>query len=263
MVQFFYMFFDNLEYISIENQTTDFPSHFHETFCISLIHKGVEQIDFQNQKIFGEQGSISITNPFEVHANPLIDSNTPISFDTIYISKDVMKFLFDGKNISFLNKKFNNLKANQLFLEVKTAIDSKNDELIYNSLLQFTNEIRLYAQEDTEEYLQQDFSVFNEVNNFIDDNICNKFNLDELSKMANINKYGFIKKFKASSGMTPINYILMKKIFSSKTLITPDSELTDIAYQYNFTDLAHFSKTFKRFIGVSPKKFQSNISEKI
>jgi AraC-like DNA-binding protein len=77
--------------------------------------------------------------------------------------------------------------------------------------------------------------------------------------MANINKYGFVKKFKASTGMTPINYILMKKIFSSKSLIHPNSDITELAYQYNFCDLAHFSKTFKQYIGISPKKFQSNL----
>ncbi|WP_143533238.1 AraC family ligand binding domain-containing protein [Salegentibacter salinarum] len=32
--------FDDLEYISIKNQTTSFPRHFHETFCISLIFSG-------------------------------------------------------------------------------------------------------------------------------------------------------------------------------------------------------------------------------
>ena len=65
--------FNEIEYISIENQTTEFPKHFHETFCISLIYKGIEQIDFENQSLFSEAGSISITNPYEVHSNPLID----------------------------------------------------------------------------------------------------------------------------------------------------------------------------------------------
>ena len=83
------MLFDNLEYISIENQTTDFPKHFHETFCISLIHNGVEQIDFDNLKLFNEKGSISITNPYEIHSNPLIDKNTCLKFDTIYLSNDL------------------------------------------------------------------------------------------------------------------------------------------------------------------------------
>ena len=57
-----------------------------------------------------------------------------------------------------------------------------------------------------------------------------------------------------------MNYVLMRKIFSSKTLIKSNLELTEVAYQYNFTDMAHFSKTFKRFIGISPKSYQESIS---
>jgi len=85
------MILDDLEYITIENQTTEFPKHFHETFCISLIHKGIEPIDFENQSLFSEAGSISITNPYEIHSNPLFDKKTQLIFDTIYIPNQLIK----------------------------------------------------------------------------------------------------------------------------------------------------------------------------
>lgn len=56
------MKFKDLEYLRIENQTTSFPKHFYGKFCISLIHKGIKQIAFENQSLFREIGSISITN---------------------------------------------------------------------------------------------------------------------------------------------------------------------------------------------------------
>ncbi|WP_130735190.1 AraC family transcriptional regulator [Flavobacterium sp. J27] len=253
------MFFDNLEYISIENQTTDFPKHFHETFCISLIHNGIEQIEFENHSLFSEKGSISITNPYEIHANPLIDKHNNLKFDTIYLSKDLMKYLLNGKNITFFDRKINNENTNLLFLELKKAMNIGNPEIIAFFLKKFVKAIQLHSLENENDYPENLFSDFNEINQYIEDHINHKFCLNELSKMANINKYGFVKKFKASTGMTPMNYILMKKIFSSKMYITPTSELTELAYEYNFADLAHFSKTFKRFIGISPKKYQENL----
>jgi len=255
------MLFDNLEYISIENQTTDFPKHFHETFCISLIHNGIEQIEFGNQSLFSEKDSISITNPYEIHSNPLIDKNTCLGFDTIYLSNDLMKYLLNGKNITFLNRKINNQRANQLFVELKNAMDTKNPKTVEFFLKQFVNTLKFHSRENETEYAEQNLNGFSEINSYIENNIYDKFCLDELSKMANINKYGFVKKFRASTGMTPMNYILMKKIFSCKNLIDSNSELTELAYQYSFSDLAHFSKTFKRYIGISPKKYQANLIE--
>jgi AraC-like DNA-binding protein len=256
------MSFDNLEYITIENQTTSFPKHFHETFCISLIHKGIEQIDFENQSLFTEAGSISITNPYEVHSNPLIDNDSFLNFDTIYISNDLMKYALNGKNIKFINRQITSKKANKLFLELKKAINTKKDDIIEFHLTQFVNSLNLYSQENKSEYSGLNFNNFHQIKNYIEKHIYDKFSLDNLSEQANINKFGFSKKFKALTGMTPMNYVLMRKIFSSKALIKSNIELTEVAYQYNFTDIAHFSKTFKRFIGISPKRYKESISLK-
>ncbi|WP_024772630.1 AraC family transcriptional regulator [Aquimarina macrocephali] len=254
------MILDNLEYINVQKQVTDFPKHYHETFCISLIHKGIEQIELENQSIFSEKGCITITNPYEIHANPLIDNTSQVEFDTIYISKDVMKYLFNGKNITFVNRKINNKNANQLFRQLKNAIIINDIPTIENLLFQFVATLKHYSQEKKEEYSELNFNSLHNISSYIDNNISSKFCLDELSKVANLNKYGFAKKFKASTGMTPMNYILMKKIFSSKKLITKTTDLTQIAFDYEFSDLAHFSNTFKRYVGISPKIYQKSIS---
>jgi len=253
------MSFDYLEYIEIENQTTSFPKHFHETFCISLIHKGVEQIDFENRSIFTEAGSISITNPYEVHSNPLIDNDSFLKFDTIYVPIDIMKYALNGKNIKFINRQITNKKASKLFLELKSALALNNNEMIEFYLGQLASALELYSQENKSEYLGLNFNNYCQIKDYIENHIYDKFSLDELSKIVNINKFGFSKKFKVLTGMTPMNYVLMRKIFSSKTLIKSNLELTEIAYQYNFTDMAHFSKTFKRFIGISPTKYKESL----
>ncbi len=256
------MIFDNLEYITIENQTTSFPKHFHETFCISLIHKGIEQINFENQSLFTEAGSISITNPYEIHSNPLIDTDSFLNFDTIYIPNAAIKYVLNGKNIKFINRQITSEKANKLFLELINALDTKKKEVIEFYLSQFVNVLKLYSQENEKEHSGLNFRNYHQISNFIESHIHDKFSLNDLSDIVNINKFGFTKKFKASTGMTPMNYVLMRKIFSSKKRIKSDSELTEIAYQYNFTDMAHFSKTFKRFIGISPKKYKESITLK-
>jgi len=256
------MLFDNLEYISIENQTTSFPKHFHETFCISLIHKGIEQIDFENQSLFTEAGSISITNPYEVHSNPLIDTDSYLKFDTIYIPDNVMKEVLNGLNIKFVKRQITSKKANRLFLDLKEALDAKDDETIEFNLSQFVKVLKFYSQENDNEYSGLNFNSYHQISSHIELNIYDKISLIELANIANINKFGFTKKFKVLTGMTPMNYVIMRKIFSSKTLIKANWELTELAYHYNFTDLAHYSKTFKRFIGISPKKYKESIQAK-
>ncbi len=257
------MHFDNLEYLSIENQRTDFPKHFHETFCISFIKHGIEQINFDHHGLFSEKGSVSITNPYEIHSNPLVDIQIPLSFDTIYLSNDLMTYLLNGRTIRFVNRKINDAKINQLFLALKDAMDSRNPKRIEFFLQQFVNKLEKYSEPSEKKYVEQNTRNFNEIIEYIEQQIDDKFCLEELAQMANINKYGFAKNFKTSIGMTPMNYILMKKIFACKNLIDSDSILTEIAYQFNFADMAHFSNTFKRYVGISPKIYQAHLTTKL
>ena len=81
---------DNIECLRVNHQQADFPEHFHETFCISLIREGVEAIKMQDTILYGEAGSITLNNPFEIHANPIVDQEVKVSFDTIYLSQDVV-----------------------------------------------------------------------------------------------------------------------------------------------------------------------------
>lgn len=254
------MILDNLDHLSIQKQTVAFPKHYHETFCISLIRNGIEQIDLEHQSLYSEKGSITITNPFEIHSNPIVDPAAPIEFDTVYISKDLMKYLFGGRNISFVNRKMNEEGANRLFDQLLQAIHRNDAREMEQALFQFTAALKHHSQERKEEYAELDFNSLNNINTYIDANISGRFCLDELSRIVHLNKYGFAKKFKATTGMTPMNYILMKKIFSSKKLITPHSELTQLALDYEFSDMAHFSNTFKRYVGISPKAYQNTIT---
>jgi len=84
-----------------------------------------------------------------------------------------------------------------------------------------------------------------------------------LAKITHLNPFGFAKKFKSLTGMTPMSYVLMKKVFSAKARITSDCDLTDLAYTYNFTDMAHFSHSFKKYVGVSPKEYRNLLTGKL
>jgi len=248
-----------VDHLRVSAQAMDFPEHFHETFCISLIHKGVEYLKVDGQSLYSESGSLSITNPYEVHANPLIDAGTPVAFDTLYIPQDVMKYFLRGKNISFLQRKINDNQANDLFRQIKKALVVQDFMRVEVLLTQFVSILDNYAQDKVEDYTGLEFNRLEHLVTYIDQHINKKFTLDHLAKVAHINKYGLTKKFRRITGMSLINYILMKKIFASKKQITAETILTELAFNYDFSDMAHYSKTFKRFIGLSPKVYQKNL----
>ena len=102
---------------------------------------------------------------------------------------------------------------------------------------------------------------------FIDQNIFEKLCLDELSEVANFSKYHFNRVFAAFMGETPFQYILRLRLEKAANYIKNNHyhSVTEVAYNSGFTDLAIFSRNFKRHFGMPPSKFKhskfSNFSQ--
>ncbi|WP_343637357.1 AraC family transcriptional regulator [Fluviicola sp.] len=251
---------NEISFISVENQNQDFPRHFHETFCISLIRSGIEKLELENQFLYSQENCISITNPFEVHSNPLADNDTNVSFDTLYVSPELMAHMLKGKHIEFLDRQIRNNDLNQTFIQLLNSLKSGANHSSEYALTDFIHRLQPHAYNSRNEKTSGFRSDYlSELIHYIEDHIEDKFYLEELAKMMHLNKFGFSKKFKALTGMSPMSYVLMKKVFSAKSEIRPDSDLTDIAYAYNFTDMAHFSHSFKKYVGLSPKLYRDRI----
>ena len=63
-------------------------------------------------------------------------------------------------------------------------------------------------------------------------------------------------------GLSPGMYWRYKKFLKSLETIhhCQGSSLTEIAYDSGFYDQAHFTRTFREFTGMSPKKYQKEKS---
>lgn len=252
-----------ISFISVENQNRDFPIHFHETFCISLIRNGIEKMELDNQFLYSEVNCISITNPYEVHANPLADAESRVSFDTIYLTPDLMTSILNGKGIEFQNRQIHDIHLTGSFIRLFDQLKD-NDQRTEHVLTDFIRQLSSYARTLPDEKTSGFHSEYlTELLIYIEQNLENKLYLDELARITHLNPFGFAKKFKSLTGMTPMSYVLMKKVFSAKARITPDCDLTDLAYTYSFTDMAHFSNSFKKYVGVSPREYRNLLSGKL
>jgi AraC family transcriptional regulator len=81
--------------------------------------------------------------------------------------------------------------------------------------------------------------------------------LEALAALACVSKYHFLRRFKLSTGMTPHQFVMERRIGRAKELIRSHRlELTEVAYRSGFSDQAHFTRVFKRAVGMTPRAFQ-------
>ena len=84
-----------------------------------------------------------------------------------------------------------------------------------------------------------------------------QFSVNEFSKQSNINRRQLTRKFSSAIGLSPKQLAKTIRIQATlKSLLRKEViSLTDLAYENEYFDQAHFIKDFKEFTGLTPKEF--------
>jgi len=93
---------------------------------------------------------------------------------------------------------------------------------------------------------------------FIHSNIGRELSLSMLARIAGVSPHHFSRLFKDSTGLSPHQYVLRQRIERAQQYLQ-NMELTigEISGLTGFATPEHFSKVFRRFVGVTATEFRS------
>jgi AraC family transcriptional regulator len=98
--------------------------------------------------------------------------------------------------------------------------------------------------------------AFREVCAFIDGNLGNRLSLGDLAAIAGVSRFHFARQFRLRTGETPMGYVLRRRVERAQQLLGGRGcRISDVAALLGFADQSHFTRTFKRFVGVSPSQY--------
>lgn len=95
------------------------------------------------------------------------------------------------------------------------------------------------------------------IKSFIDTNYNDDIKLEDLSQMAYMNKFHLISEFKQSYRITPIEYLILKRVEVSKDLlISTNHTMEEISALVGFNSQSYFNQVFKKKVGQTPSQFR-------
>jgi AraC family transcriptional regulator len=95
------------------------------------------------------------------------------------------------------------------------------------------------------------------VSAYLREQLSEKITLQELASAANLSRSYFSRAFKASTGLTPHQWLLQERVKRAKEyLMAAHYTLADVALATGFGDQAHFTRIFSRLAGTSPANWR-------
>lgn len=101
-----------------------------------------------------------------------------------------------------------------------------------------------------------------EVTHFIQKNYMYDISISYISEKLNISHSYLTQVFTKEMGISPRNYLITYRIQKAKELIIKSNEpIYIIAEEVGFSDVKHFSKTFRKITGLSPSNYKKQYAE--
>ena len=105
---------------------------------------------------------------------------------------------------------------------------------------------------------RQDLLFMERLQKMVDANMGDDdFSIDQLAGQMNMSRSSFYRKIKALTGMTPVDYLKMRRLEQAATLLRQGIRITEAAGRVGFTSSSYFARCFKNRFGVLPKDFVS------
>jgi len=100
-------------------------------------------------------------------------------------------------------------------------------------------------------------SELRRVTEYIEEYLVRNPSLTELAEEVGMNRYRFSRLFKRSTGLSPHQYVIARRVEKAKRLLGLEgSSLHEVALGTGFADQSHLTRHFKRLVGVTPGEFR-------
>ncbi|MBS7458116.1 helix-turn-helix transcriptional regulator [Coralloluteibacterium stylophorae] len=81
--------------------------------------------------------------------------------------------------------------------------------------------------------------------------------LAELAAAACMSRFHFARRFRQSTGESPMQYVMRRRIECAMPMLADSARsVAAIALELGFFDQSHFTRSFRRLVGMAPRDYR-------
>lgn len=238
-------------------------AHFHNSHELYFLEKGRTRYFIGNEIFMLEPGDMVFIPKFVIHKTDN-GQRTDVerlrfSFDDDFAGTDFQKYINELKQKRFIRIPSDNqpeLKNIIERLEAEGIKKQKNyTEMQRLCFLQMLVLISRYCTTNTS-YLTGSEQTIQRITKYISENCDRELNLESLSQKYAMSPSHLCRLFKKTVGIGLSEYINISRITVAERLLrNTNKTVTQIATECGFNDSNYFAAIFKKYKGITPKKY--------
>ena len=240
----------------------DFPRHMHDSYCIGLVVNGARILHTQSEDVLFRPGEIFVLNPHQPHACQSHAAST--CYHVISIKPDVMRSLAETlfesahcdpyfESVRVVSPRLASVMRALCALAAREHDPLEREALVVRLLTRLIADYSDHPPESARVTHQSD-AIYN-AREYIHACYTRKLCLAELAQMCHLSPYHFQRTFVACMGLSPYDYLVYVRIKQSKYLLQQGLPVAHVAQDVGFVDQSHFTRSFKRVVGITPGYF--------
>jgi len=231
-----------------------YPWHWHEEFQIQAIEEGPGSLAFRGREHPTPAGSLLLVPPGEVHTNR---HATPggCSYRVLNLAPELVVRLSGQRAFSLSEPVVQDRELFRLFVATHARLEEMPSRLTGDALL-----LRLLEQvfqrtagaPRLEGCGREERLGVRRVREYLIQHHAENVALEQLSRVANMSPFHLHRVFTREVGMSPHAFQTTVRIARAKLLLYQGRPLRVVAAETCFADQSHFTREFKRFVGLTP-----------
>jgi AraC-like DNA-binding protein len=248
-------------------------SHYHDFNKIVIFISGKATYYIEGTAYRLKPWDILLINHDTIH-KPVVDTIVPYKRMVLWIRPAFLQNYIQSKDnlltcfeLAYQHK-FNLLRmppemltiTRSVLCQINSTCQNKSfgDEVLRKSLfLQLVVYFNRVAMEIKSDDLRLDIewdATIYKVLKYIDNHIADDLSIEKLALVFFMSKYYLMRKFKHHTSYSIHNYILQKRLIAANQLMRAGQSVMTACMESGFHDYSNFTRAFKKFYGMSPKK---------
>lgn len=95
---------------------------------------------------------------------------------------------------------------------------------------------------------------------YIEKNLHEEIPQSKVADHCGMTPFQFSRQFKQTYGMTFQEFLIRRRMTEAVRLLkNPSASVTDVCYTVGFRDLSYFTRTFRRYVGMTPSRYKTDL----